>query len=179
MSAQDEFRLDEARAVLARTPAVLRALLEGLPEPWLAATEGDGRWSAFEVIGHLVDGEETDWIPRARMILEHGTGRAFEPFDRFAHQRRAAGETLAGRLDRFEALRRANLAALDALVTGPADLARRGRHPEFGEVTLGQLLATWVAHDLDHLVQVGRTMARRYTAAAGPWTAYLRVLRPQ
>lgn len=179
MSDPVEFRLDEGRAVLERTPAVLRTLLAGLPEPWVRATEGEGTWSAFDIVGHLVDGEETDWIPRARMILERGAERTFEPFDRLAHLGRAPRETLAQRLDRFEELRRASLAALDGFALTPADLARRGRHPEFGEVTLAQLLATWVAHDLDHLVQAGRTMARRYTAAAGPWTAYLRVLRPR
>jgi hypothetical protein len=129
------------------------------------------------VVGHLCDGEETDWIPRARIILEHGEARPFDPYDRFRHQKVDHGRTLAERLDRFERLRRESLRSLAALEIDEARLARRGTHPELGTVTLGQLLATWVAHDLDHLHQISRVLARRYRDEAGPWVAYLRVLK--
>jgi len=173
----EHFDFAEGRAILERTPAVLDRWLDGLPEPWLRATEGPGTWSPFDVVGHLVDGERTDWIPRARRILDHGTSKPFDPFSRALHLERTH-ETLAQRLGEFAALRAANLATLDALAIGPEQLAKRGVHPEFGEVTLEQHLATWVAHDLDHIVQIARVMALRYRDAAGPWVAYLRVLRP-
>ncbi len=169
-------RLEEAVAILERTPHVLRALLEDLPEPWLHADEGDGTWSPFMVVGHLCDGEETDWIPRARIILEHGASRAFDPYDRERHRRVSHGATLRERLDRFERRRAESLVALAALRLEPADLARPGLHPELGPVTLGQLLATWVGHDLDHLVQIARVLAKRYREETGPWVAYLSVL---
>ena len=171
------YDFDEAIAVLSRTPGVLRAMLAGLPEPWTAANEGEGTWSPFDVVGHLNDGEETDWIPRARIILEHGVAQPFVPFDRLRHRTLGRDATLAQRLDRFERLRVENLDALRALHLQRDDLAKRGTHPELGEVTLGQLLATWVAHDLDHIVQIARAMARRYREDAGPWTAYIRVLQ--
>jgi len=167
----------EAREVLRRTPAALRELLGGLPEAWVRLDEGPDTWSPFDVVGHLIDGEVTDWVPRTRLILEHGAARPFVPFDRFAHLTRAAGETLSARLDRFATLRAENLAAIDALRLGPAELARGGLHPELGPVTLGQLLATWVTHDLDHLAQIARTMAKGYKEEAGPWIRYIRVLR--
>jgi DinB superfamily len=172
-----EFDLGEGIAVLERTPAVLRAMLHDLPEAWVIATEGGGTWSPFDIVGHLIDGELTDWIPRARIILEHGATRAFDPYDRFHHLSLAKVQTLAHRLDRFAELRAANLATLRSLHLTASDLAKRGTHPELGAVTLAQLLATWVAHDLDHLVQISRTMAKQYRDAAGPWIAYLRVLR--
>ena len=171
------YDVDEAVAVLSRTPVVLRAMLAGLPEAWLVANEGEGTWSPFDVVGHLNDGEETDWIPRARIILEHGAARPFQPFDRLRHRTLGRDATIAERLARFERLRADNLDALRALRLQPADLEKRGMHPELGEVTLSQLLATWVAHDLDHIVQIARAMARRYRDDAGPWTAYVRVLR--
>jgi DinB superfamily len=170
-------QLSEAVAVLERTPRTLRALLEGLPEAWLGATEGASTWSAFDVVGHLCDGEETDWIPRARIILEHGEARPFDPYDRFRHQRVDHGRTLEERLARFDRLRSESLRSLAALSIDEAALARRGTHPELGPVTLGQLLATWVAHDLDHLHQISRVLARRYRDDVGPWVAYLRVVR--
>lgn len=169
--------VDEATGVLARTPAVLDAFLRGLPAEWTAATEGEGTWSPFDVVGHLIHGERTDWLPRVRHILEQGEGRAFERFDRSAHLDADRGKTLAELLDGFAAARAENLAALRALRLTDADLNRRGLHPELGAVTLGQLLATWVAHDLDHLIQVSRVMARRLKGDCGPWTAYLRVLQ--
>jgi hypothetical protein len=171
------FSLAEATALLERAPATLDALLRGLPEPWTTCDEGPETWSPYVVVGHLIHGEKTDWIPRAKRLLQHGESRAFDPFDRFAQLRDAAGRPLADLLDEFAILRRASLDELDAMKLGEAELDRRGRHPELGTVTLRQLLATWVAHDLDHLQQIARAMARRYAHQCGPWTAYVRVLR--
>jgi hypothetical protein len=173
----ERFDLAEARALLARTPAVLDAWLDALPDAWVRAVEAPGTWSAYDIVGHLVDGEREDWIPRARIILDAGTSRPFAPFDRECHLGRTT-ESLRERLDTFATLRAANLDALEAMRLGPAQLALRGVHPRFGEVTLEQLLATWVAHDLDHTYQIARTMARRYTTGVGPWIEFLRVLRP-
>lgn len=170
------FELGPARQLLERTPSVLAGLVRGLPDEWVRRDEGIGTWSVFEVVGHLIHGERTDWIPRARMILEHGTSRAFEPFDRFAQLEAGQGQTLGQLLDTFATLRAGSLAALDALQLGPTQLSAEGRHPELGLVTLAQLLSTWVAHDLDHLIQVARVMAKAYTDEVGPWRAYLRVL---
>lgn len=168
--------LTDAVAVLERTPASLRALLEGLPETWVRATEGDGTWSPYDVIGHLIHGERTDWIPRTRHILA-GETRPFEPFDRTAQFRESQGRSLAELLTTFAELRRQNVDALLGMKLTDDDLDRKGLHPELGEVTLGHLLATWVVHDLDHVTQVARTMAKVYTEATGPWIDYLSVLR--
>jgi hypothetical protein len=170
------YDLGASAALLARTPAVLDAWLRGLPEAWTTANEGPGTWSAFDIVGHLIHGEKTDWLPRARIILAHGEARPFEPFDRFAQERDSEGKTLDALLDEFAALRAANLVALDALGLREADLDRRGTHPALGTVTLGQLLATWVAHDLGHLAQIARVMAKRYRDEIGPWTAYLPIV---
>jgi hypothetical protein len=170
------FALEEAVAILARTPATLDALLRGLPEGWIAAHEGGETWSPFDVIGHLIHGERTDWVPRARIILEHGEARAFDPFDRFAQFALTEGRSLVSLLDEFATLREDNLRALAALRLTDTDLDRGGRHPELGLVTLRQLLATWVAHDLDHVVQISRVLARQYSDEVGPWRAYLRVI---
>lgn len=174
----DAFDLASAREVLARTPATLSALLSGLSEGWIRQTEGEGTWSPYDVIGHLIHGELTDWIPRARLILEKGASQAFTPFDRTAMFEASQGKSLAELLARFAALRQESLLALDGLALREPQLDLEGRHPELGVVTLRQLLSTWVAHDLDHVVQIARVMARRYTRAVGPWTAYLRVLNP-
>lgn len=171
------FDLSEARAVLARTPSALDVWLRGLPAAWLSADEGPDTFSPYIVVGHLIHGERTDWIPRARVILEHGTAWPFEPFDRFAQLRAGAGKTLRQLLAEFADLRAQSLAELRALRLTPEQLALQGRHPELGVVTLAQLLSTWVAHDLDHLIQVARVMAKGYTEAVGPWRAYLRVLQ--
>ena len=168
--------LNEATAILARTPATLDALLRGLPDGWIHAHEGGETWSPFDVIGHLIHGEQADWVPRARIILQHGEARAFDKFDRFAQFELAKGRTLDSLLDEFATLRRTSLRDLAALDLADADLERRGTHPVFGCVTLGQLLATWVAHDLDHVIQVARVMGRQYSDAVGPWRAYLRVI---
>jgi DinB superfamily len=170
------FVIDEAAAILARTPATLDTLLRGLPDGWIAAHEGGNTWSPFDVIGHLIHGERTDWVPRARIILEHGEARAFDKFDRFAQFAASEGRTLASLLDEFAALRRDSLRELAAFRLTDADLDRRGRHPELGLVTLRQLLATWVAHDLDHVVQISRVIARQYSDEVGPWRAYLRII---
>jgi len=172
----DGFNLDEAIAILERTPAALSALLEGLPETWVRATEGDGTWSPYDVIGHLIHGERTDWIPRARHILA-GETRAFESFDRMAQFTESQGKSLGELLTTFADLRRENVAALTGMNLMEADLGRRGLHPELGEVTLGELLATWVVHDLDHVGQVVRTMAKVYKEKTGPWSEYLSILR--
>jgi hypothetical protein len=170
------FAVDDAVAVLSRTPAALDALLRGLPEPWITAHEGGETWSPFDVIGHLIHGEQTDWMPRARIILEHGDSRPFDKFNRFAQFEHSRGRTLPSLLDEFAEARAASVRALTALQLTEADLDRRGTHPELGPVTLRQLLATWVAHDLDHVVQIARVLARQYTDDVGPWRAYLRVI---
>jgi DinB superfamily len=172
----DGFNLDDAITILERTPAAMGALLAGLPETWVRATEGDGTWSPYDVIGHLIHGERTDWIPRARHILA-GETRAFEPFDRMAQFTESQGKSLVELLTTFADLRRENVASLIAMNLTDVDLGRRGLHPELGGVTLGQLLATWVVHDLDHVAQVARTMAKVYKEATGPWSEYLSILR--
>jgi hypothetical protein len=165
--------LDECLAILTRTPATIDALLRGLPETWTSATDGPGTWSAYVVVGHLIHGERTDWMPRLGIILEHGRARAFEPFDREAQFRESGGKTLAALLDEFAALRRENLDRLRTLDLQPAQLELQGTHPELGRVTVRQLLATWTAHDLGHVLQISRTMARRYREEVGPWAQYL------
>jgi hypothetical protein len=176
MTGTRPFVMAEAVAVLTRTPAALDALLRGLPDGWIAATEGGDTWSPFDVIGHLIHGERTDWMPRVKMILAHGQTRAFEPFDRFAQFAASEGRTLPSLLDEFASLRRDNLSELAARRLTEADLDRRGQHPELGVVTLRELLSTWVAHDLDHLVQIARVLAGRYSDEVGPWRAYLRII---
>lgn len=170
------FVMEEAVALLSRTPAALDALLRDLPTGWVEAHEGDETWSPFDVLGHLVHGERTDWIPRISVVLQHGEARAFDTFDRFAQFTESEGKTLAGLLDEFATLRRRNLQELAAMRLTDADLDRRGRHPQLGTVTVRQLLATWVAHDLDHVMQVSRVLARQYSDEVGPWKAYLRII---
>ena len=170
------FVMEEAVDILGRTPAALDALLRHLPDQWAVANEGDETWSPFDVVGHLIHGERVDWVPRARIIIEHGETRTFDTFDRFAQFTESAGRTLDSLLDEFGRLRLESLRALAALRVTAADLDRRGRHPDLGVVTLRELLATWVAHDLDHLVQISRVLARQYADDVGPWQAYLRVI---
>ncbi|MFC4639063.1 DinB family protein [Deinococcus hohokamensis] len=170
-----EFRLEEGMPVLRATPGTLRALLQDLPDPWVHANEGPQTWSPFEVVGHLVMAEQQNWRPRLQSLW-HGEG-TFPPFDRFAHLGAHQGRSLDELLDEFRRQRAESLELLEALKLTPQDLSRTGKHPEFGAVTLGQLLATWVTHDLSHLVQVSRTLARQYRAAVGPWQAYLSVLQ--
>jgi hypothetical protein len=169
--------LEETISLLSRTPRALDALLRGLPEVWTLRNEGADSWTAFDVIGHLIHGERTDWMPRTRRLLESGESRPFEPFDRLAQKRESQGKSLEQLLDEFARLRAENLDALRALNLAPEDLERRGRHPALGSVTLSELLATWAAHDLSHLHQISRVMAHQYRDAVGPWTAYLGVMQ--
>ncbi len=171
-----DFDLTTGVAVLERTPQTLRALLGGLPDAWTEATEGPGTWSPYVVVGHLIHGERADWIARARIILAQGAERRFAPFDREAQFRESAGRSLDALLREFATLRAENLATLRAWRLTDAQLALDGEHPAFGAVTLRQLLATWVAHDLSHLTQIARTMATQYRDAVGPWRAYLSVM---
>jgi DinB superfamily len=170
------FDLDDSIDVLARTPAGLRALLEGVSEVWTRSTEGPDTFSPFDVIGHLIDGEETDWIPRARIILAGGPDPRFEPYDRFRHRTRNANRSLISLLEEFARLRAVNLHTLRSWQLTDAQLDLRGIHPTFGPVTLRQLLAAWVVHDLGHIAQVARVLAKQYRDAAGPWVAFLPVL---
>jgi hypothetical protein len=171
-----DFDLTDGVAVLERTPHALRALLAGLPPAWTEATEGPETWSPYVVVGHLIHGERTDWIPRARIILDQGPQRRFTPYDRFAQFHESRGKTLADLLDEFARLRAENVATLAGWRLTDAQLALEGEHPAFGAVTLRQLLATWVAHDLGHVVQTARVMAKQYRDAVGPWSAYLSVM---
>jgi hypothetical protein len=172
-----EHRLEQTVALLTRTPAALDALLRGLPEAWTRANEGDNTMSPFDVVGHLIQGEREDWIPRARMILELGEGRTFAPFDRTGYIREGQGKTLEQLLDEFARVRAESLHDLSALNLLPEDFEKRGRHPAFGAVTLSQLLATWAGHDLTHLHQISRVMAHQYRAAVGPWSRFLGVMQ--
>jgi DinB family protein len=171
-----EFELAHAMEILRRTPATLSSLLRDLPEPWLAQNEGPETWSPYDVIGHLIHGEETDWIPRAKIILEHGETRAFEPFDRVAMFEESKGKSIVELLERFAQLRTENLRELQTMNLTSDLLSKRGMHPELGTVTLQQLLATWVVHDLGHVRQVVRVMSKQYRETVGPWRAYLSIL---
>lgn len=168
--------LKDTIALLARTPAALDALVRDLPDAWTRRNEGGDTWTVFDVVGHLIQGERSDWIPRARRILESGESRAFEPFDRFAQEHDSRGKSIGDLLDEFARLRRASLGELQAMNLRPEDLERRGRHPSLGTVTLSQLVATWAAHDLTHLHQISRIMAHQYRDAVGPWSRFLGVL---
>lgn len=170
------FRLDEGMAMLARTPAAVDALLRDLPDGWTTVNEGGESWSPFDVVGHLVRAERVDWMGRVRTLLTHGEAEAFASVDRLAQFRESEGRTLATLLDEFASLRRESLRELAALALTEADLDRAGRHPVFGSVTLRQLLSTWVAHDLDHLVQIARVLARQYSDEVGPWRVNLRII---
>lgn len=170
------FDLVQATDVLRRTPLVLQALLQEMDESRARGTEGPDTFSPFDVLGHLIDGEETDWIPRARLILARGSNLTFEPYDRFRHRTRNVGRSLAALLGEFSELRRANLELLHSWRLTPAQLALPGEHPSLGPVTLQQLLATWVVHDLGHIAQVARVMAKQYRPDVGPWLPYLPVL---
>ena len=171
-----EFQLDEAEEILTRTPATLNSLLRDLPEAWTLRNEGSETWSPFDVVGHLIHGEQTDWIPRARIILEQGESGIFEPFDRFAMFEKFKGKSLSELLDRFESLRAQSLKVLKSMNLTPELLGKRGTHPELGVVTLSQLLSTWVVHDLGHVGQIARVMAKQYGEAVGVWKAYLPIL---
>jgi len=168
-----DVQLEDAKAILARTPAVLSGLMNGMPQAWLECREGSKTFSPIDVLGHLIYGEQVDWIPRARIILEHGEARPFDPFDRVGFKDLIAGKSVEELLNMFTTLRNQSLKDLSSLKLQPAMLARKGTHPALGQVTLGQLLAAWVVHDLGHLSQIERVMARRYREAVGPWREYL------
>jgi len=170
------FELSNGMAVLERTPATLRSLLSGLSPDWTNATEGPDTWSPYVVVGHLIHGERTDWIPRAQIILAQGRSRRFTPYDRFAQFRESEGKSLEELLDEFAMLRAANLVTLQGWRLDDAKLSLQGEHPAFGAVTLRQLLATWIAHDLGHIVQIARVMAIQYRDVIGPWREYLSVM---
>lgn len=170
------FDVIEGIAVLEKTPATFRALLSGLPDAWISCNEGPDTFSPFDNLGHLIHGERTDWIPRARIILAQDANRRFEPYDRFAQNRESAGKNLSQLFDEFDSLRAANLATLRGWNLTDRQLALEGEHPALGTVTLRQLLSTWVAHDLGHIAQTSRVMAKRYRDAVGPWRAYLPIL---
>ncbi len=171
-----QFQLDDALTILSHTPAALDAMVRGLPEPWLHANEGPETWSPFDVVGHLLAGERTDWVTRLRLILEHGDRHPFEPFNRTAMFEESKGKTIGELLDDFATLRAQNLETVRALQLEPADFARKGMHPSLGSVTLEQLLATWVTHDMTHLVQISRVIAKQFKDEVGPWREYIGVL---
>jgi hypothetical protein len=174
-----EFDLSEARAILERTPTTLDAFLRGLPVTWTTARDGEGSWSPHEIVAHLISGDRTNVIPRAQLILDRDATRTFAPFDRDGFFAEANGMPLGDLLDLFAQVRRESLAALDGWALGDAELELTAQHPAFGQVSMRQLLATWVAHDLAHIVQISRTMARRYAADVGPWSAFLSVVQPR
>jgi DinB superfamily len=171
-----EHSLDHTLALLSRTPAAVDALLRELPEAFTHTNEGDNTWSAFDIIGHLIHCEKTDWLPRAKMILAHGETRPFEPFDRFGHIHASQGKTLPDLLDEFSAIRTQNLSELRAMRLTPEQLALRGFHPALGPVSLSQLLAAWAAHDANHLHQLARVIAHQYRDLVGPWSRFMGVM---
>jgi hypothetical protein len=172
-----EQNLQHTISLLTRTPAALDALLRDLPEVWTFQNEGENTWSAFDILGHLIHGERTDWMPRARIVLQFGETQTFEPFDRLGHEREIQGKSINQLLDEFARLRLKNLDELRALNLRREDFEMSGRHPALGTVTLSQLLATWAVHDLTHLHQISRVMAHQYREAAGPWAEYIGVLK--
>ncbi len=172
-----QMKLPEATKILQQTPATLGAMIAGIPDTWLRANEGGGTWSCYDIVGHLIHGELTDWIPRVRIILERGEAQAFEPFDRCAQFREDQSRPMSALLDQFAFMRSANLAILQGLNLTSDDFARRGTHPELGAVTLSQLLSAWVVHDLSHVSQIARVAAKQYSHEVGPWYAYMSILK--
>ncbi len=170
------FDLAQSVLLLEKTPAVLRTLLSDLPQEWISSDEGSATWSPFDILGHLIHGEETDWIPRTKIILDRSM-KPFEPFDRFAQDEQSKGKTLVQLMDTFTLLRENNVAELKSLEISEADLELTGIHPELGEVTLKNLLATWTAHDLSHLSQITRVMAKQYRHEIGVWTKYMKIMQ--
>lgn len=176
MNAEMEFDLEKGIEILSRTPGTLRAMLSDISPEWFDATEGPETWSPYVVVGHLIHGERTDWIPRAQTILAQGANRSFTPYDRFAQFHESIGKSLADLLDEFEKLRAENLATLAAMNLDDGKLDLEGEHPKFGAVSLRQLLAAWVVHDLGHIAQVARVMAKQYRDSIGPWAEYLPIV---
>lgn len=172
-----EFELEHAINILNRTPKVLKTMIHELPLAFTQNNEGENTWSPFDVVGHLIAGEQVNWIPRAKTILEFGMEKPFTPFDRFAQFEASKGKSIEALLEEFEILRQQNIVTLKEMQLNAQDLERQGNHPEFGGISLAQLLATWVAHDLDHIVQISRVMAKNYRDAVGPWRAYLKIMK--
>jgi hypothetical protein len=170
-----QFDLSEAIPILEKTPTVIRVMLEGLNDKWIYSDEGEGTWSPFDIVGHFIHGEKTDWIPRMQIILSNNSSKRFTPFDRFA-QINGQEQSLEDRLDEFEALRKQNIELLESAALDVDKLCLTGIHPEFGEVSLKEMLATWVVHDLNHIGQIARVMAKQYKKAIGPWTAYISIV---
>jgi hypothetical protein len=171
------YDLDKAIQILERTPDVLQTLLGNISPDWTNQNEGGDTWSGYEVVGHLLYCEKADWIVRAEIILSENSDKKFEPFDRFAHLKENKGASLRELLEQFKSLRNENIARLRAKDLTDKDLSQKGIHPAFGDVTLSQLLSTWVVHDLNHIAQIARVMAKQYKEAVGPWIAYLRILQ--
>ncbi len=171
-----EFDFEKAIALLQVTPLILRSWLDQLPPDWILSNEGEDTWSPFDVVGHLIHGEKTDWIPRAEIILSDSESKEFIPFDRFAMFAESQGKSIRDLLSEFEELRRQNLERLRSMHITEADFDRIGLHPDLGPVTLRQLLSTWVAHDLDHVSQIAGIMAWQYKEEVGPWQEYLGIL---
>jgi hypothetical protein len=172
-----KYDLEKACQVLGRTPGVLKAMLSGLDESWTGSNEGPDTFSPFDVVGHLVFGEKTDWMVRANIILKDGVSRAFTPYDRFAQKTESIGKSIDELLNEFEKLRNENIKRLHSLKISESDLGKKGMHPGLGEVTLRNLLSTWVVHDLTHIAQIGRVMAKQYREEIGPWPEYFRILQ--
>jgi uncharacterized damage-inducible protein DinB len=172
-----KFQLEDGIQILSKTPEVLVSLLSGLSDEWIRTNEGENTWSPYDIVGHLIHGEKTDWIPRAKIILSDQENKTFIPFDRFAQLKDSQGNTLSALLDEFRRLRAQNISTLEAMELTGEKLNRKGMHPDLGEVSLTELLATWVAHDLSHINQMTRVMARNYSSEAGPWKAYISILR--
>ena len=171
------FTLSKSIEILERTPDVLIAMLQNISADWTSTNEGGETWSVYDIVGHLIQGEKTDWIPRMKIILSVKPDKTFEPFDRFAQFEESKGESLTQLLDEFKILRKKNIAYLLSKKLTDKNIEEKGIHPAFGEITLSQLLATWAVHDLNHIAQISRVMAKQYKAAVGPWIAYLKILQ--
>ncbi len=171
------FKLEEAIEILSRTPASLKTLLLGLSSNWVDKNEGHETWSPYDVVGHLINAEKTNWMTRAKAILDYGENHPFEPFDRFAQFKASQGKPLEELLEEFAVLRGQNMVILREYGLAEGDFEKTGKHPEFGKVKLSELLATWVVHDLSHIKQIVRTMAKQYETEVGPWKAYLSILQ--
>ncbi|MCY8552032.1 DinB family protein [Bacillus haynesii] len=170
------FQLEEAVEILERTPQTLSQLLTGLSSPWISCDEGEDTWNAFEVVGHLIEGEKNNWLPRIKMIVTKGATDTFPPFDRFSQLNQNDGKTMEQLLNEFADIRRANLEILRQIINPKTNFEQTGVHPEFGIVKLREQISTWVAHDLTHISQIARVLAKRYQDDVGPWKAYLRIL---
>lgn len=171
------FEIDKATQILSRTPQVIEALLKGISDDWLMNNEGENTWSAYEIVGHLIHGEMTDWIPRAKIILSNSPNKTFEPFDRFAQQRQGKARAMTDLLEEFKKLRTKNIKELLSFKIDEKTLKKKGIHPELGEVNLKELLSTWVVHDLGHISQISRVMSKQYKDEVGPWKEYLGILK--